>query len=137
METPAPTRRRWFQFSLTTMFVVVAVFAVWLGYYANWASQRAAIRNHSGPLKFHCFAVKNGGPFHEPLENPPGLLWLFGEKTHAPYTIFFHSDEPGWSRNKNNRRPLTEAEQLEFERIKRLFPESASTMVVHALKDDP
>jgi hypothetical protein len=29
--TPAP-KRRWFQFSLRTMFVVVTVFACWLGW---------------------------------------------------------------------------------------------------------
>jgi hypothetical protein len=29
--TPTPSRRRWFQFGLRTMFVAVSLFALWLG----------------------------------------------------------------------------------------------------------
>ncbi len=31
-ELPTPPRRRWFQFGIGTMLVVVALFAVWLGW---------------------------------------------------------------------------------------------------------
>ena len=34
--------RRWFRFSLRTMFVLVAVFGCWLGYEMNWIRQRHA-----------------------------------------------------------------------------------------------
>jgi hypothetical protein len=37
--TPAP-KRRWFQWSLRTLFVVVTVFACWLGYELNSIRQR-------------------------------------------------------------------------------------------------
>ena len=37
--TPVPNRRS-FQFSLRTMFVVMAVVACSLGYYANWHRER-------------------------------------------------------------------------------------------------
>ena len=37
--TPAP-KRRWFRFSLRTLFVVMTVFACWLGYEINWIRQR-------------------------------------------------------------------------------------------------
>jgi len=35
-------RRRWFQFSLRTMFVVVTVFAVWLGWQLKIVNERQA-----------------------------------------------------------------------------------------------
>lgn len=34
-ETPTPPRRRWFRFSLRTMFVLVTVFAVFVGWLAR------------------------------------------------------------------------------------------------------
>jgi hypothetical protein len=38
---PAPqTRRRWYQFGLRTLFVVVAVVAAFLAYHVNWIRQR-------------------------------------------------------------------------------------------------
>jgi hypothetical protein len=37
--TPAP-KRRWFQWSLRTLFVVVTVCGCWLGYELNWIQQR-------------------------------------------------------------------------------------------------
>ena len=40
--TPAP-KRRWFRFSLRTLFVAVTVFGCWLGYYLNWVRQRHAL----------------------------------------------------------------------------------------------
>ena len=40
MEEKRPTRRRWYRFSLRTLFVVVTVVCVWLGYSANWIRQR-------------------------------------------------------------------------------------------------
>ena len=41
--TSAPNRR-WFRWSLRTMFVVVTVFCVWLGWNAKIVHQRAAMR---------------------------------------------------------------------------------------------
>jgi len=43
MPEPLPPRR-WFRFSLRTMFVVVTVFAVWLGYQVNWIRERKKLR---------------------------------------------------------------------------------------------
>jgi hypothetical protein len=37
--TPLP-KRRWFAFSLRTLFVVVTLVACWLGYELNWIRQR-------------------------------------------------------------------------------------------------
>jgi len=36
-------KRRWFRFSLRTLFVVVTVFACWLGYEMNWIRQRRQV----------------------------------------------------------------------------------------------
>ena len=38
-----PTRRRWLQFSLRTMFVVVTVLAIFIAYHVNWIRQRHRI----------------------------------------------------------------------------------------------
>jgi len=46
--TPTP-KRRWFRFSLRTLFVVVTVFAVWLGWNVNIVQQRRAARTRSKP----------------------------------------------------------------------------------------
>ncbi|MBI2826035.1 MAG: hypothetical protein HYX69_15225 [Planctomycetia bacterium] len=40
---PKP-RRRWFQFRLRTMFLLVTLFALWLGWQVNLARQRIAFR---------------------------------------------------------------------------------------------
>jgi hypothetical protein len=42
MAEQAPKRRRWFQFSLTTMLVVITVIAVWLGWNLSRVRQREA-----------------------------------------------------------------------------------------------
>jgi len=46
MAEEAPTRRRWFQFSLGTMLLVVTLFAGWLG----WGLQR--VREREAMLKY-------------------------------------------------------------------------------------
>ena len=33
-------KRRWFQWSLRTLFVVMALFGCWLGYEVNWIRER-------------------------------------------------------------------------------------------------
>jgi hypothetical protein len=35
MPTTPPTRRRWYQFGLGTMLLLVTVFAIWLGWELN------------------------------------------------------------------------------------------------------
>ena len=39
----APPKRRWFRFSLRTMFVVVTIFGVWLGWQLKIVRERKAI----------------------------------------------------------------------------------------------
>jgi len=40
MSDPAPSRRRWFSYSLRTFFVVLTVFCVWLGVQVKWVHGR-------------------------------------------------------------------------------------------------
>jgi hypothetical protein len=42
------TRRRWFQFGLGTLFVVVTIFAVWLGWELKFIRERQAFLMRAG-----------------------------------------------------------------------------------------
>ena len=80
---PAP-RRRWFAFSLRTMFIVVTLFGCWLGYELHWIRQRHAFIDDE-------VLVRERHPTHDTWSagiaerNPnaprraPGMLWVFGE----------------------------------------------------------
>jgi hypothetical protein len=108
MESPAPLRRRWFSFSLRTIFVSITLFALWLGWEVNWLRKRHAIIKD-------CYSyVEDAG-----LRAAPGLLWLLGEPGYREirprhYTVNWY--------------PLftpqaAEEHRLERKRIRSLFPE--------------
>jgi hypothetical protein len=70
MATPQTTksRRRWFQFSLGTLFLLVTAFAVWLGWQVNIVRKRQATR---------VFIEEQGGIARSlqdwrPMRYPPG-----------------------------------------------------------------
>ncbi len=93
MTTP---KRRWFRFTLRTLFVVVTVFGVWLGYEFNVVHQRNAMRKsvvkrggyvdvftRPAPTKMGPFLLSFGymrvlGPEEEP-EIPRWRRW-FGDE---------------------------------------------------------
>ncbi|HEY4308260.1 MAG TPA: hypothetical protein VGN12_02310 [Pirellulales bacterium] len=107
MSTIPPTRRRWFRFSLATMFVVVTLLAVRLGYQANWVRQRheviaRAVRAKKSP--------GSGGQVA-----PPGALWLFQEPGYHLIALAFQDRGGG---------TLLPSEIAEIERVKLLFPEA-------------
>ncbi len=65
--------RRWFSFSLRTMFILLTAVCVWVGYQVNWVRQR---REFMGKLPTNNIA------YQEDLSHQvqaPGMLWLFGE----------------------------------------------------------
>jgi len=70
--TPSKLRRRWFQFSLRTLFVLVTVLCVWLAVTANRArNQReavAAIEELGGSVRYE-YQNSFG-------QEPPGPKWL-------------------------------------------------------------
>ena len=55
MSDVSPPRRRWFRFSLKTLFVVLTLFGVWLGVQVNWIRQRREarqwIKDHGGLIE--------------------------------------------------------------------------------------
>jgi hypothetical protein len=92
MDKPNP--RRWFRFSLRTMFVLVTVVCVWLGYQLNWIRQRREVLNSGEFLGFQEVDRES---------RPPSLLWLFGERGYSA---------------------LACSKNVDKEAIERLFPES-------------
>ena len=65
----APPKRRWFRFSLRTMFVVVTVFGVWLGWNLQIVRERNAVK---------AMVLSRGGSIVNlviPLA-PPGIAWV-------------------------------------------------------------
>lgn len=83
--TPIPPRRRWFRYSLRTMFVVVTVLAMilsWVAYSLNWIRQRhALLSERKTPYTKHA----DFNPYDRTMWLPgftctaPGFLWIFGE----------------------------------------------------------
>ena len=72
--TPAP-KRHWFRFSLRTLFVVVTVFAVplgWVAYQLNWIRQRR---------EFIRAQAERGNAMGTMTAfiDAPGMLWVFRE----------------------------------------------------------
>ena len=66
-------RRRWYQFSLRTMFVLVFVVSVplaWVGYSLSWIRQRHEALDARLVYDFSDSATTTA----------PGGLWLFGEQ---------------------------------------------------------
>ena len=101
MVAARPIRRRRFQFGLTTMFVLVTVFAAILAYHVNWVRQR-----HEALLR----ASHLAGPIRA-----PGLLWLFGEQGYREIDVVFDPDDT-----------TQEAATNESNRAADLFPEAES-----------
>jgi hypothetical protein len=107
---PTPPRRRWFQFSLATMFVVVTVLAVWLGWEVKLVRDRSdfLVWCHEGNV---AAGLERGWTAY-PSRNVPAPAipfwrrWLGDESVHA-ITL-----PPGSS-------------AADYERATVLFPEAA------------
>jgi hypothetical protein len=114
--TPAPNRR-WFRFSLRTLFVVVTILGCWLAYEFNWIRQRRAVVAESP--KWLAYEGEDIGPMAQPLA--PGLLWLLGEKGYAGVNMVVIVDElddtlvDSW--------PPDDIKS-ELQRVEKLFPEA-------------
>ncbi len=108
-------KRRWFAFSLRTMFVVVTLLC-WLFYQLAWIQQRhsfaskhAAIGSASGQLG----GLASG--YVQKQRVAPSLLWVFGEPaatTICPLIVIDHFDGSS----------LMDHEEIRLAR--RLFPEA-------------
>jgi hypothetical protein len=97
-------KRRWFVFSLRTLFVVVTLAAVgtgWIVYHLDWMRQRRqAFASHTILVPLACdFGLGE-------RRRTPWPLWILGEE-EAPPVFFFPPSTP----------------EEEVERISKLFPE--------------
>jgi hypothetical protein len=113
MSALAPSRRL-FRFSLRTLFVVVTVFCVWLGYNLNWLRQRRAVIQDSQSIQL----------IMEP-RSAPGLLWVFGEQGYQQLIPHYYTS--AWDP------PFSPADlrelRLERQRLRALFPEAENVQL--------
>ena len=91
--TETKPKRRWFRFSLRTLFVLVTIACIWLGYSFNW------IRQRHDYLKAHPGAVRVPDP-NEALAIAPAMLWLLGEKGQTR----LRAESPGFDAHRNDRK---------------------------------
>jgi hypothetical protein len=121
-----PTRRRWFQFGLGTMFLVVTVFAIWLGYKVNWmherhqfiAQEKASAEARSVPVSFDSAYSKT---------RAPGLLWTLHEPGYWAMFVIAEGDSES---------ALTSHDYERLRIARRLFPEAKITAVHHVERTD-
>ena len=140
---PAPNRP-WFRFSLRKMFVVVTLFACWLGYELNWIQQRhlflarqQTLQEDAWPAEMKDQRDKNVRWWKTQLElnenrTSPGLLWIFGEE--AVGTIWVSIPKHDIKIALAEPRPRLEdighqswvfsRTQPDFQKAMRLFPEA-------------
>ncbi len=124
----APKRKpRWFRWSLRTLFVVVTVFACWVGYSLKWIRQRRSFLAeqralHSDDPEPHLPVSWLPQRFSR-LPTAPQLLGLFGEE--GVYRL--HMNVP-FERSHVEGQKYSQAEIDEMERwavaALRLFPEA-------------
>jgi hypothetical protein len=119
--TQAIAKRRWFRFSLRTMFVVVTVVAIFVGYHVHWIRERHSLLDRAKQPPGRDIIELPG----EPL-SAPGLLWLFGERGVAEIWIHFY--EPP-VHQMNGQGETTPEQEAEGERIHRYFPESSYRVI--------
>jgi hypothetical protein len=99
MSTTTPTRRRWFQFSLRTLFLLVTAFAIGLGSELSYIRQRRAwVSDHyPGPLVAWCIYRKLGPAYYLPPDEvvtvPFWRRWLGDDAYHTMYLDADPSDE--------------------------------------------
>ena len=111
-------KRRWLRFSLRTLFVLVTLFCVWLGYSLNWIRQRRQelvwARSHGqvflDGISKNCYTPK--GQAIELVDNPaPWQIRILGER--GVWVIYIQTPS----------KPDAEFVQ-HVQSIKRLFPEA-------------
>jgi hypothetical protein len=113
--------RSWTRFSLRTLFVVVTLFACWLGYELNWIRQRhefisgeAAIRERRPTQQKWGATLANSG---RNAPHAPALLWLFGERGYTSVCVL--------SEVTDDTTGLTDADWIRIREARQLFPEAA------------
>jgi hypothetical protein len=111
MSNAPTTRRRWYQFGLGTLFLVVTVFASWLGWELHVVRERQAIRQR---------IAESGGKIYS-SEESEYLLTSLGMVTECriPFWREWLGDEPvGFITLK------TSASDAELKKARLAFPEA-------------
>ena len=121
MTTLAP-KRRWFRYSLRTLFVVVTVCAVLLSWPLSWVHQRHAFlavqqEAHSA-AGFDGYESTDAEGKADVVEwrAAPIMLRLFGETGHTYVDVYVDGKDP---------RELTALDKQRIWEASRLFPEAA------------
>jgi hypothetical protein len=122
--TPAP-KRRWFRFSLRTLFVVVTVLGCWLGYELNWVRERrlfiadeiSARQRHPTSYTWDAIVMNVR---KTPTPKAPGRLWAFGEAGHPNICVLIEAESV---------EHLTNRDQDRVQKARKLFPEASISMV--------
>ena len=120
MEVNLLKPRRWFRFSLRTMFVIVTMVCVWLGYHLIWIRDRHEILTKHQALAASVSAQEKRLQCGAALrlqtagQRPVGL-WILGEPS-VPYmqVIVLKSDES----------QIEDFDEEDGRRAKSLFPEA-------------
>lgn len=79
--TEEKPKRRWYQFSLRTMFVgmtVACLVLAWVGYSLNWIKERHDWRDNPAHVGFAVMYEHADGS--DTPVTAPGWLWVFGEQ---------------------------------------------------------
>ncbi len=104
-----PRKRRWFSFSLQTLFLFVTVVALWLGWEYRIVAERREVRRQ---------IVEGGGwirenePWRNVIKPQPSLIRrLFGDELLTGYDIHY---------------PLSPDESADVDPIRKVFPEARS-----------
>ena len=133
MNDPAPPRRRWFRFSLRTLFVLVTIFGVWLGVQVKWIRDR-----HEALMQYR--GLENG-TVGETFTGHNSWFYpsvLRGESAKAPWSIRIFGEygmktillDGGDALDRDPERV-----QSEKRRLAKLFPEAESIGYVRRLYD--
>jgi hypothetical protein len=118
MTEPTTPRRRWYQFSLRAMFVLVTLVAAFLAYQLNWIRQRHRFlvfvdcNNHNQVLGEW---IRPKTPANSKTLRAPRLLWLFGEPYQSQIVVSIDNADPA---------AAGEDAQERMQTAKRLFPEA-------------
>ena len=123
MSQVPPTRRRWFQFGLGTMFLAVTALAAFLAYHVSWIQKRHSVLSRELDIRSAMFRdAKSADVMHFALicdrtTHAPGLLGLFRERGVGALPVFVESSDIFEKLSASDWEYLRNAE--------RLFPEAS------------
>lgn len=120
-------RRRWYQFGLGTMFVLVTVVGAFFAYHVNWIKQRHEARAWLGMQMI-------GGSFAVPLKPPSSFPWMLKLLGEEPNRLILMRHGP--TEHYQGRRPIPDEYLQLVHRVEKLFPEAVVKDVTWKAWDD-